>query len=50
MKIEYLKSFSKDLDTLKNNSIKFRLLKLISLIETKNSFNNISQNKKIERT
>jgi mRNA interferase RelE/StbE len=48
MKVEFLKSFSKDLDDLKVKSVKQNLLQLIELLESEDSLENISNLKKLK--
>lgn len=48
MKVEFLKKFSKDLDEVNIKSIKASLLKVITLIESVDSLNNIPNTKKLK--
>lgn len=48
MKVEFLKKFSKDLDEVNIKSIKASLLKVITLIESVDSLNDIPNTKKIK--
>ena len=48
MKVEFLKKFSKDLDGIGSKSIKSNLLKVIELIESVNSLDDIPNTKKLK--
>lgn len=48
MKVEFLKKFSKDLDEVNIKSIKASLLKVITLIESVDSLNDIPNTKKLK--
>jgi mRNA interferase RelE/StbE len=48
MQIEFLSSFYKDLDKLENKKVAFRLLEIISLIESADSLENIPNLKKLK--
>ena len=47
MKVEFLKKFSKDLDSITQKSIKSNLLKVIVLMESAESIDNIPNTKKL---
>ena len=47
MKVEFLKKFSKDLDELKLKSVKRSLMRLIELMETAESLENVPNTKKL---
>ena len=48
MKVEYLKKFSKDLDVLKQKSVKQALLRVIELMESVDSLEKIPNTKKLK--
>lgn len=48
MKVEFLKSFSKDLDGLKNKTAKNALIRVIELMETSDSLDKIPNTKKLK--
>lgn len=48
MKVEFLKSFSKDIDDLKLKSVKQNLLRLIELLESEDNLENIPNLKKLK--
>jgi len=48
MKVEFLKSFSKDLDGLKNRNAKNALIRVIELMESSNSLEMIPNTKKLK--
>ncbi|MES2332110.1 MAG: hypothetical protein V4539_21050 [Bacteroidota bacterium] len=48
MKVEFLKKFSKDLDVVGQKSIKSNLIKVIVLMESVNSLDEISNTKKLK--
>ena len=48
MKVEFLKSFSKDLDGLKNKSAKNSLIRIIELMESSDSLDKIPNTKKLK--
>ena len=48
MKVEFLKRFSKDLDDVKNKSIKQSVIRLIELMETVDVLEKIPNTKKLK--
>ncbi len=48
MKVEFLKKFSKDLDGVSSKSVKSNLLKVIELMESINSLDEIPNTKKLK--
>jgi len=48
MKVEFLKSFSKDIDGLKNKSAKNALIRIIELMESTDSLDKIPNTKKLK--
>lgn len=48
MRVEFLKSFSKDLDSIKSKSVKQSLIRLITLLEETDDLNGISNIKKLK--
>ena len=48
MKVEFLKKFSKDIDDLKQKSVKQSLLRLIELIESVDALDKIPNTKKLK--
>jgi mRNA interferase RelE/StbE len=48
MKIEFLKKFSKDLDDIKQKSVKHSLINLIELIESIDTLDKIPNTKKLK--
>ncbi len=48
MKVEYLKSFSKDLDNLQNKNIKSRLIRVLESLEETETIENIANIKKLK--
>ena len=48
MKVEFLKKFSKDLDTISSKIVKVNLLKVIRLMELVNSLDEIPNTKKLK--
>lgn len=48
MKVEFLKSFSKDIDEIPMKSIKLSLKRIIELMETTGSLSNIPNTKKLQ--
>jgi mRNA interferase RelE/StbE len=47
MKVEFLKKFSKDLDGVGSKSVKLNAIKVIELMESVNSFDEIPNTKKL---
>ena len=48
MNVEFLKRFSKDLDDIKNKSVKQALIRLIELMETVDALDKIPNTKKLK--
>ncbi|MEJ0105902.1 MAG: type II toxin-antitoxin system RelE/ParE family toxin [Bacteroidota bacterium] len=48
MKVEFLKRFSKDLDEIKNKSVKQSVIRLIELMETVDGLDKIPNTKKLK--
>jgi mRNA interferase RelE/StbE len=48
MKVEFLKSFSKDLDSLQSKSVKHSLIRIIELLEKSEDLNKIQNIKKLK--
>lgn len=48
MKVEFLKSFSKDIDNVKVKAVKLTLLRIIELLEKQNSLDEIPNVKKLK--
>lgn len=48
MKVEFLRSFSKDLDVINSKSVKLSLLKIIELLENANDLSGIPNIKKLK--
>lgn len=48
MKVEFLKKFSKDLDGVVHKSVKLNVIKLIELMESVNSLDEIPNTKKLK--
>ena len=48
MKVEFLKKFSKDLNDVKTRPVKQALIRVIELMETTDSLDNISNTKKLK--
>ena len=48
MNVEFLKSFSKDLDSLKSRPVKNALIRIIETLEKAESFNQVKHVKKLK--